>query len=84
MLGQALQVVGALLILVAFAAAQLGRLDQLSYLYLLLNLVGSAILAYLALETQQWGFVLLETVWALVSLLGLISRARGASTRSDG
>jgi len=83
-LGQALQVVGALLILVAFAAAQLGRLDQLSYLYLLLNLVGSAILAYLALETQQWGFVLLETVWALVSLLGLISRARGASTRSDG
>ena len=83
-MGQALQVVGALLILVAFAAAQLGRLDQRSYLYLLLNLVGSAILAYLALETQQWGFVLLETVWALVSLLGLISRARGASTRSDG
>jgi hypothetical protein len=77
-LDQAAQVVGALLILVAFAAAQLNRLDQRSYPYLLLNLVGSAILAYLALQTQQWGFVLLETVWALVSLWGLISRSQGA------
>ncbi len=81
---QALQVFGALLILVAFAAAQMNRLDQRSYPYLLLNLVGSAILAYLALQTQQWGFVLLETVWALVSLWGLISRRQRASQPSDG
>jgi hypothetical protein len=82
-LDQALQVFGALLILVAFAAAQLNRLDQRSYPYLLLNLVGSAILAYLALQTQQWGFVLLETVWAIVSLGGLISRAQRASVSGD-
>jgi hypothetical protein len=74
---QALQVVGALLILAGFALAQFRVLDQQSYTYLILNLVGSAILAYLAYVEQQWGFLLLEGVWALVSLWGLIQRARG-------
>jgi hypothetical protein len=76
-LDQSLQVFGAVLILIAFAAAQVNRLDQRSYPYLLLNLVGSAILAWLALETQQWGFVLLESVWAVVSLWGVVRRAQG-------
>jgi hypothetical protein len=73
---QLLQVVGALLILAAYTAAQLQRLDQHSYSYLLLNLVGSAILAVLAAMDRQWGFLLLEGVWALVSTAGLLKRAR--------
>ena len=77
---QVLQILGALLILVAFAAAQLGRLNARSYLYLLLNLVGSAILAVLAFETRQWGFVLLETVWALVSLWSIADNYRRQPT----
>jgi hypothetical protein len=81
-LDQILQIVGAVLILAAFAAAQLGRLDQRSYPYLLLNLVGSAILAVLAYQTQQWGFVLLETVWALVSLWGIYDRIRKSSQQA--
>jgi hypothetical protein len=68
---QLIQIVGALLILVAFAAAQFGAMDQHSRLYLVLNFVGSAILAVLAWRERQWGFLLLETVWAIVSLWGL-------------
>ncbi len=74
---QVIQIVGALLILAGFAGAQLGRLRVDSLAYLLLNLVGSAVLAYLALEERQWGFVLLEAVWAAVSLWSLSRLARG-------
>jgi hypothetical protein len=73
---QLIQIVGALLILVAFGAVQFNRMSPDSRLYLALNLIGSAILAVLALATSQWGFVLLESVWAIVSAWGLISTLR--------
>jgi hypothetical protein len=68
---QVIQIVGALLILVAFGAVQFERMRPDSRLYLTLNLVGSAILAVLAVAGEQWGFVLLESVWAIVSAWGL-------------
>ena len=74
-----MQVVGALLILVAFAGAQFGKVDQHSRLYLVLNLLGSAVLTVLAYLDEQWGFLLLESVWAVVSFWGLVQLARGRS-----
>ncbi|MQA76270.1 MAG: hypothetical protein GEU88_18385 [Solirubrobacterales bacterium] len=74
---QVIQVIGALLILAAFAAAQFGWLHVDSRAYLVLNLFGSAILAYLAWHETQWGFLLLEAVWALVSAYSLWRVARG-------
>jgi hypothetical protein len=74
---QAVQIIGALLILVAFAGAQAGRLVPHSRLYLVLNLVGSAVLTVLAATEGQLGFLLLETVWAVVSLWGLTQVLRG-------
>jgi hypothetical protein len=68
---QVIQIVGALLILTAFAAVQLKRMRPDSRLYLTLNLAGSVILAVLALLGAQWGFVLLESVWAVFSAWGL-------------
>jgi uncharacterized membrane protein len=73
---QVIQVVGALLILTAFTAVQLERMRTDSRLYLALNLVGSAILAVLALIGSQWGFVLLEGVWAIVSAWSLAAALR--------
>lgn len=74
---QVAQIFGSLLILAGFIAAQRGLLRPTSKPYLLLNLVGSAILAVDALRGQQWGFLLLEGVWALVSAGGLVSVLRG-------
>ncbi|MFI5268363.1 MAG: hypothetical protein ACHQ7M_13400 [Chloroflexota bacterium] len=76
---QALQVIGAVLILVAFSLVQFHRMETGQYSYLLLNVVGSAILASLAYLERQWGFLLLEGVWALVSLWSLAVRAKGCA-----
>lgn len=43
----------------------------------MLNLVGSAILAVLAWYEEQFGFLLLEGVWALVSAWSLAKVLRG-------
>lgn len=74
-----IQIVGAILILVAFGAVQLDRMRPDSVAYLSLNLVGSAILAVLALLGSQWGFVLLEGAWSLLSGFGLVGALRGAA-----
>lgn len=73
---QLIQIVGALLILAAFAAVQFERMRPDSRLYLALNLVGSVILAVLAAISSQLGFLLLETVWAVVSAWGLAQALR--------
>ena len=77
---QALQIFGAICILSAYALAQFRVLDQKSYTYLLLNLVGSTILGLLALALRQWGFVLLEFAWALVSAWSIVGRLREGRT----
>lgn len=78
-MSQLVQAVGSILVLAAFAFAQLRGLDQKSRSYLILNAVGAAALACDALVERQWGFVLLEGVWAIVSGGSL---ARVLSTRS--
>jgi hypothetical protein len=74
-----LQIVGALLILIPFGASQAGmRVDSHGYLWP--NLVGSALLAFLALIHGQWGFLLLEGGWALVAARGLIVKVTRRET----
>ena len=75
----AIQIVGSLLILAAFVATQLGRLDQSSYRYLAGNAVGSAVLTFTAVVSLEWGFILLEGVWALVSIYSIVRKAAGRS-----
>ena len=81
---QVIQVAGSLLILAGFAAAQAGRLSIDSRRYLVLNFAGSAILAVLAWIDRQWGFLLLEGVWAVVSLYSLLQLVRGRPPTAPG
>jgi hypothetical protein len=81
---QLVQIAGSLLILAAFAASQAGRLPIDSRLYLVLNFIGSTILAVLAWIDQQWGFLLLEGVWAIVSLWSLTQLMRGRTPTAPG
>ena len=71
------QIAGSLLVLAGFALSQWGVLDQKSLTYLSVNLVGSAALAVDAWHGGQWGFLLLEGVWAIVSAIGLVRTVQG-------
>ena len=79
---QLLQILGAVLVLAAYAVAQFRLLPARSFAYGFLNLAGSAILALLALDSRQWGFLLLEGTWALISLWAVFALLRSATTRS--
>ncbi len=63
---------GAAMILGAYASLQFGRLSRHDVLFNLLNLIGSLLLTVVALVDMRWGFILLEGVWALLSLHALL------------
>jgi hypothetical protein len=74
---QIFQLVGAALILVAFIAAQRDAMSPHSAVYLTLNLLGSLVLTGVAVHGRDWGFLLLEFVWAVVSAWSLWQLSRG-------
>ena len=67
-----IQIAGSLLVLGPFVLVQLGRMRTDTLAYGLLNLAGSTVLAVDALHGHQWGFLLLEGTWAVVSAYGLV------------
>lgn len=71
-----LEFVGALGILVPFALFQLGRMSQHGFVYLVANAVGATVLTVVAYLGDQWGFVILQGVWALAALFGIVRRLR--------
>jgi hypothetical protein len=77
---QVVQLVGAFLILIAYALAQLGVLAPRGAPFLLLNLVGALVLAASAWHEEQWGFLVLEAAWAVVSAAGLVGRRSAPAT----
>jgi uncharacterized membrane protein len=76
MLNQIISLLGAILILVAYAASQRGWMGRESVWYNLLNLVGSGLLAWVAIVDRRAGFIFLETAWALLSIPPLLATRR--------
>lgn len=74
MLYQIISLVGAIMILVAYASNQRGWLDKDRPTYNLLNLVGSGLLAWVAIVDRRVGFIFLESAWALLSIPPLLKR----------
>jgi hypothetical protein len=72
---QALQIAAGVIVVSAFAASQLRLMDPFRFPYLAMNFVGTGVLAAVALSLEQFGFVLTNGVWAVVSLLGLLRLA---------
>ncbi len=80
MLVQLFSLLGALAILAAFAGSQFRWMSVSGLGYLLLNTLGAGILTVTAWLEQQWGFLLLESVWTLVSVYALVRLLRSGTT----
>jgi hypothetical protein len=75
---QLVSIAGAVVILAAYGANQFGRVQMTSHAYVVANVVGSGILATVALVESQWGFLLLEGVWCLLACVALVRRPAAA------
>jgi len=64
-----LNTVGGALVVAAYIALSLDVVKQKSYMYVVPNLIGAAILLYQAVVTVQPGFIVLEVVWLCMSLV---------------
>lgn len=80
---QIISIAGALAILAAYAANQLRYIGPSNVSYALLNLAGSGILAAVAIVEKQWGFLLLEGVWALLSLWAMVKLLQAEPPEPD-
>jgi Na+-translocating ferredoxin:NAD+ oxidoreductase RnfD subunit len=76
---QILSLTGAALILGAYVANQRGLLGPRNATYNLMNLLGALLLLWVAVVDWRWGFILLEAVWALVSIPPLLRRSSAAA-----
>jgi hypothetical protein len=70
--------VGALMILIAYAGHQTGRMKSRSVVYNVLNAIGSGILGYVALHPFKLGFVILEFAWVAISIWAMLRRPANA------
>lgn len=78
-----LEFTGAIVILVPFALVLANRLSSHAVPYLWMNLIGSVVLTYVAWVEHQWGFVLIQVVWAIVAAWGLSPWGRPAATGTE-
>jgi len=76
MLYQVISIIGALLVLGAYAALQRGTLSREDRAFNLMNLVGSWLLTWVAVVDRRWGFIGLEFTWGLLSIPALLRRPR--------
>ena len=68
---QIISFIGAILILAAFGALQLNRLATDTITFQVLNLFGGIFLCITAMALRQYGFILVEGLWAVLSVVGL-------------
>ncbi|NNF26907.1 MAG: hypothetical protein HKO53_03595 [Gemmatimonadetes bacterium] len=74
---QVVSILGAGLILGAYVANQQGRSGPSSPAYNVANLAGALLLAWVALVDRRAGFILLEAVWAAVTIPPLLRSLAG-------
>ncbi|WP_339894691.1 hypothetical protein [uncultured Algibacter sp.] len=64
---------GVFQILLAYFLNVIGEVSNKDLPYILLNLIGAAMACLASILLNYWPFIILEAVWALVSLYSLLT-----------
>lgn len=80
---QLASILGATMILLAYFALQRRWWSSHSWLYLWCNFLGAALLTAVAIVDRRIGFIVLEAVWALVTLQTMLTRGRFDAVEHD-
>ena len=64
--------IGVGLILIAYFLNTFRLIPNNGRLFFLMNMIGSALACYASVLINYWPFVILEGVWCLVSIVGLL------------
>jgi len=67
---------GVSLILLAFLLLQLKKVSAHQLIYLLMNALGAGLACYGSFLIEAWPFVVLEAVWTLVAVGGMLARKK--------
>ena len=73
---QVVSIVGAVLILAAYAAQQWKKLEPETVAYQVLNCIGGTLLCIAAVASRQIGFIVLEGTWAVIAAVALVRLVR--------
>ncbi|GFZ84349.1 hypothetical protein GCM10011531_13800 [Aquaticitalea lipolytica] len=65
--------IGVLQILLAYFLNVIGKVSSKSLAFILLNLIGASMACFASVLLKYWPFIVLEGVWALVSLYSFIN-----------
>ena len=68
--------IGVFLILLAYILNVLGQLKSKDLTFILLNLIGASMACLASILMDYLPFIILEGVWALVSLIALIKQLK--------
>ena len=69
---QIVGLLGPLFLLGAYALLSSGRLVATSPMYQVLNLMGAGVMVWVGVSTNVWSVWVLNGIWCLIALLGLI------------
>lgn len=79
---QLIQIVGALLNMGAFALLHFEIAPSSALRYLIPNWLGSVLLVASAYVDRQWGFLMLEGAWVIVTAYAITARLRAKRPRA--
>ncbi len=69
---------GVFQILLAYVLNVIGRISNNSRVFILLNLTGASMACLASILLNYWPFIILEAIWALVSLYSLYTHFRSS------